>query len=69
MGDDPAPDYEAEDRDAGAPFELVIPDQAASDNALRLLDRLQADYGYGVCLEYRGEATSVYTVTPGFADA
>lgn len=55
-----------EDRDAGAPFLLVAPEGAATDNKLRLLHRLKEN-GYGVVKEYDSEYQSVYSITPAFS--
>lgn len=54
-----------EDRAVGAPMLLIAPHDTASDNTLRLLDRLQEDYGYDVEKEYANEHQAVYAVAPG----
>ena len=59
---------ETDDREAGDDMLLLIASGTASDNALRLLDRLQEDYGYGVMKEYASKHQSVYSITPAFED-
>jgi len=44
---------------------LIAPYDAAADNKLRLLDRLQEDYEYEIRKEYANEYQAVYTVFPG----
>lgn len=57
---------ETEDRERGRQMLLIVPASTASDNDMRLLNRLKEDYGYGVILEYSNEYQAVYSLSPGF---
>lgn len=50
-------------RDEGAPMQLIVPYDAASDNALWLQNELQK-LGYEVAKEYHSDEQTVYNVYP-----